>query len=187
MFKHEVRILLRRQLEAELWGWELWVVQPAPAEPEWKWERSVAPSVFCSPDHPESVSVLCFHRPNVILPQASLSGEDTCPTRAINTCPRVLTSFCPGFWCSGFPTPALESLIIISCVHVITALLSWHPWSRGMAAPCHPPSLFLCPCSPVLQSTFIQVIQLGITSSGYNALFASRSNITSSTNKAWIK
>ena len=72
---------------------------------------------------------------------------------------------------SGNPTVALESLITINCVHVITALLSWHPWSRGKAAPCHPPSLFLCPCSSVLQSTFIQVIQLGMGSSGYNALY----------------
>ena len=93
--------------------------------------------------------------------------SDTCHTHVSG----ALHGSCTGFWCLETPTAALESLITINCVHVITALLSWHPWSRGKAAPCHPPSLFLCPCSSVLQSTFIQVIQLGMGSSGYNALY----------------
>ena len=87
--------------------------------------------------------------------------------------PRVRSphSSCSGSRC--LQTSALESLISINRVHVIviTALLSWHPWSRGTAAPYRPPCLFLCPCSSVLQSTFTQVIQLGMGSSGYNALY----------------
>ena len=60
---------------------------------------------------------------------------------------------------------------IINCVVVIMSLSCRHPSSRGAATPTRPPSLFLCPCSKVLQSTFTQVIQLGLKTPEYNALY----------------
>ena len=125
-----------------------------------KWECRKAPPVFCLPGAPESVSVLCFHRPNVILPQASLSGEDTCPTRAIHTCQELSSApvYAPGDWNPLTPS-LLESLITINRVHVvITALLSWHPWSRGTRP--HQAILHPCSCVPAVQFSRVPLYKL---------------------------
>ena len=100
--------------------------------------------------------------------------SDTCYTHVSG----ATHSSCLGFRCLENPTPALESLITINCVHVITALLSWHPWSRGTRP--HQAILHPCSCVPAVQFSRVPLYKL--FNLAWEALgtmhFTSRSNIS---------
>ena len=119
--------------------------------------------MFCSPPRLRTLSVLCFHSPNVILPPVPWSREATCRTRAAATI--ICSQYC--YWTTSLLTPHMPlddvislagpSLLLLECSSLPVILLARVPL----------PKLFNLAGNKHLHSTAVQCTQCTVIQARY--------------------
>ena len=119
--------------------------------------------MFCSPPRLRTLSVLCFHSPNVILPPVPWSREATCRTRAAATI--ICSQYC--YWTTILLTPHMPlddvislagpSLLLLECSSLPVILLARVPL----------PKLFNLAGNKHLHSTAVQCTQCTVIQARY--------------------